>query len=76
MLPLAAGVTLFLVLPHPWNGGGLAVALLWEIAGTVYGLRWSHQAAPLVGTSTLIGLNGTIVVACAPRGRVKIGGET
>jgi membrane protein implicated in regulation of membrane protease activity len=76
VLPLAAGVTLFLVMPHPWNGVGLAVALLWEIAGTVYGLCWSHRATPLVGTSTLIGPNGTIVVACRPRGRVKIGGET
>ena len=76
MLPLAAGLTLFFVLPHPWNWVGLAAGLLWEIAGNVYGLRWSQRAAPLVGTSTLVGVGATVVVACAPQGRVKIGGET
>jgi membrane protein implicated in regulation of membrane protease activity len=76
VLPLAVGVMLVLVLPHPWNGVGLAAALLWELAGTVFGLWWSQRAAPLVGASTLIGLNGTVVAACAPRGRVKIGAET
>jgi membrane protein implicated in regulation of membrane protease activity len=76
VLPIAIGVALFFVLPYPWNGVGLAAALLWEIAGTVYGLWWSHRAAPLVGSSSLIGLSATVAAACAPRGRVRIGGET
>lgn len=71
-----AGLVLFFVLRHPWNGVGLAACLLWEIAGTVYGLWWSGRAAPLVGTSALIGLDAVVVAACAPRGRVRIGGET
>lgn len=76
MLPLAVGLTLFFVLPYPWNWVGLAAGLLWEIAGNVYGLRWSQRAAPLVGTTTLVGAGATVVIACAPRGRVMIGGET
>jgi membrane-bound serine protease (ClpP class) len=76
VLPLAAGLTLFFVLPHPWNGLGLAAGLLWEIAGNVYGLRWSQRAAPLVGTDALVGVDAIVVIACAPRGRVKVGGET
>ena len=76
MLPLIVGVAFLFVLPHPWNGVGFAAALVWEIVGTFYGLWWSQQAAPLVGTSTLVGLSATVVAACTPRGRVKIGGET
>src|SRR5579862_8777656 len=76
MVPVIVGVGLLLGLPHPWNGVGFAAALLWEIGGTVYGLRWSRRAAPLVGTSTLVGACATVTVPCTPRGRVKIGGET
>jgi len=76
MLPLIVGVALLWALPHPWNGVGFAFAVVWEIVGTVCGLRWSQRAAPLVGTSTLVGLSATVVSACSPRGRVKIGGET
>ena len=76
MLPLIVGVALLFVLPHPWNGVGFAAAMVWEILGTLYGLWWSKRAAPLVGTSTLVGLSATVVAACTPRGRVKIGGET
>ena len=76
MLPLIVGAAFLFVLPHPWNGVGFVAALVWEIAGTVYGLRWSQRAAPLVGTSTLVGVSATVVAACTPRGRVKIGGET
>ena len=76
MLPLIVGVALLFVLPHPWNGVGFAAALVWEIAGTVYGLRWSQRAAPLVGTSTLVGVSAMVVAPFTPWGRVKIGGET
>ena len=76
MLPLIVGGVLLFVVPHPWNGVGFAAALVWEIVGTLYALRWSKRAAPLVGTSTLVGLSATVVAACTPRGRVKIGGET
>jgi membrane protein implicated in regulation of membrane protease activity len=76
MLPLIVGVALLFVLPHPWNGVGFAAALVWELGGTVYGLRWSQRAAPLVGTSALVGVSATVVAACSPRGRVRIGGET
>jgi hypothetical protein len=68
MLPLIVGVAFVFVLPHPWNGVGFAAALVWEIVGTFYGLWWSQQAAPMVGTSTLVGLSATVVAACAPWG--------
>ncbi len=76
MLALVVGVALLLLLPHPWNGVGFAGAMVWEIAGILYGLRWSKRAAPLVGTQTMVGLSAVVLDPCAPRGRVRLRGET
>jgi membrane protein implicated in regulation of membrane protease activity len=76
VLPLIVGGVVLFVLPHPWNGVGFAAALVWEIVGTLYGVWWSKRPEPLVGASTLVGLSATVVAACTPRGRVRIGGET
>jgi membrane-bound serine protease (ClpP class) len=76
VLALAAGLALLFLLPHPWNGVGFAAAMVWEIVGMLYGLWWSKRAAPLVGIETLVGLGAVVVDPCAPRGRVRLRGET
>ena len=84
MPALLVGLALLLLLPHPWNGVGLAAAITWEpflvnareIVGILYGLRWSKRQAPLVGTDTLLGRGAVVIEPCAPWGRVKLQGET
>jgi membrane protein implicated in regulation of membrane protease activity len=73
---LLVGLALFLLLPHPWNGVGLAAAIAWEIVAILYSLRWSKRQAPLVGTDTLLGRGAVVVEPCAPWGRVRLQGET
>jgi membrane-bound serine protease (ClpP class) len=76
VFPIVVGLALLLLLPHPWNGVGLAAALVWEIVSIVVGVRWSRRQTPLVGTSTLLGAGAVVVEPCTPWGRVKLGGET
>ena len=76
MLALIVGLALLFLLPHPWNGVGFAAAMVWEIAGILFGLWWSKRAAPAVGTSTLVGDGAVVVQPCRPFGRVKLRGET
>ena len=76
MVPLLAGLLLLFLLPHPWNGVGFAAAIALEIVSVVYGLRWSQRQAPLVGTSTILGLGAVVVEACTPQGKVRVQGET
>ncbi len=67
---------LLLLLPHPWNDVGFAAAIGWEIVAILYSLRWSKRQAPLVGTSTILGLGAVVVEPCTPWGRVRVQGET
>jgi membrane-bound serine protease (ClpP class) len=76
VLALLAGLVLLVLLPHPWNGVGFAAAIAWEIVVIVYCLWWSQRRAPLVGTSTILGLGAVVVDACTPWGRVRLQGET
>ena len=76
MLALLVGFALLLLLPHPWNGVGFAVAMIWEIATILYCLWWSQRQVPQVGTSTLLGLGAVVVEPCKPWGRVRLKGET
>jgi membrane protein implicated in regulation of membrane protease activity len=76
VLALLIGLALLFLLPHPWNGVGFTAAMVWAIVGILFGLRWSQRAAPLVGTSVLIGQRAVVVESCKPWGRVKIQGET
>jgi membrane-bound serine protease (ClpP class) len=76
MLALLVGLVLLLLLPHPWNGVGFAVAVIWEIVTILYCLRWSQRQAPQVGTSTLLGLGAVVIEPCKPWGRVRLKGET
>ena len=76
MLALLVGFALFLLLPRPWNGVGLAVALTWEFVTILYCVWWSKQQAPQVGTGTLLGLGAVVIEPCTPWGRVRLGGES
>jgi membrane protein implicated in regulation of membrane protease activity len=73
---LLVGLALVFLLPHPWNGVGLAAAIIWEIVAILYSLRWSKRQPPLVGTDTLLGRGAVVVEPCAPWGRVRLQGET
>lgn len=76
MLALLVGLFLLLLLPHPWNGIGFAVAMGSEIVTILYCLRWSQRQAPQVGTGTLLGRGAVVIEPCTPWGRVRLQGET
>jgi membrane protein implicated in regulation of membrane protease activity len=76
VLALLVGLVLLLLLPHPWNGVGFAVAITWELVTILYCLWWSQRQTLQVGTSTLLGLGAVVVTPCTPRGRVRLRGET
>jgi membrane-bound serine protease (ClpP class) len=76
VLALLVGLVLLLMLPHPWNVVGFAVAMIWEIVTILYCLWWSRRQAPQVGTGTLLGLGAVVIEPCKPWGRVRLKGET
>jgi hypothetical protein len=44
VLALLVGLVLLLLLPHPWNGVGVAAAMTWEIVTILYCLLAAYPA--------------------------------
>jgi membrane protein implicated in regulation of membrane protease activity len=63
------------VLPSPWGLIAIAVAGIWEIAQTLYAIRWSQRRRARVGAEALVGVGARVVTRCSPSGRVAVGGE-
>jgi membrane-bound serine protease (ClpP class) len=76
MVALLVGLALLVLLPHPWNGVGFAVAASWALVGIAFGLRWSKRGAPLVGTDALVGRQAVVIDSSRLWVLVKIQGET
>ena len=75
MLILLA-IVLLLVLPHPWNVIGAAVAVVLGIGELAFWNRTVRGRRRVVGAETLIGREAVVVEPCTPEGRVRIDAET
>jgi membrane protein implicated in regulation of membrane protease activity len=63
------------VLPSPWGLVAVIVGGIWEIAQTLFAIRWSQRRRARVGAEALVGVGARVVSRCSPRGRVAVGGE-
>jgi membrane-bound serine protease (ClpP class) len=65
----------FLVLPAPWGLIAIAGALALEVLEFMLWKRFLRRYRLRVGPETLIGTHATVVIECAPDGRVRVRGE-
>jgi membrane protein implicated in regulation of membrane protease activity len=73
IIAIALAVT---VLPQPWGWIAVITAAVIDIAETAFFVWWSKQRRAAVGAETLVGRRAVVVRALAPRGQVKLDGET
>jgi membrane protein implicated in regulation of membrane protease activity len=64
-----------LVLDPPWDVAVVVGAAFLELAEIGFWFWYSKRRAVQVGAETLVGLAGTVVTACRPRGQVRVQGE-
>jgi membrane protein implicated in regulation of membrane protease activity len=76
-MPIVVGAIILalFVAPAPWGAVLVACALIWEIAETVFWLRYSRRIPIAVGREAMIGLPVTVIAPCQPHGRVQLLGE-
>ena len=72
---LVAAIVAFLVLPSPWGLFAVAAALLLEFLELLFWKRFLRRYRLRMGPETLIGALATVVIECAPDGRVRVRGE-
>jgi membrane-bound ClpP family serine protease len=72
---VAAVLLAIFVLPSPWGLVAIIVGGIWEIAQTIFAIRWSQRRRARVGAEALVGVVAKVVTRCSPRGRVAVGGE-
>lgn len=75
MIFVGAVLLAIFVLPSPWGLIAIIVAGIWEIAQTLYAIRWSQRRRARVGAEALVGVGARVVTRCSPSGRVAVGGE-
>ena len=64
------------VLPPPWGLVAVGGAFVLELGEAWVLWRWSQRRCPAVGLDAFVGASATAVTALAPRGQVRIQGET
>lgn len=74
LIPLAAVLLAFLVVPSPWGTLVLAAVIVWEVAEKAYWLRYTKRLPITAGPEALVGLPVTALSACRPEGRVRLHG--
>jgi membrane protein implicated in regulation of membrane protease activity len=65
----------FFVLPSPWGVVAVVLTAVWEVGEAWLMIRWTQRQRAQVGAEALVGRTAKVVVACAPRGQVAVGGE-
>ena len=75
MIFVAVVLLAIFVLPSPWGLVAIIVGGIWEIAQTLFAIRWSQRRRARVGAEALVGVGARVVTRCSPRGRVAVGGE-
>lgn len=64
------------VLDRPWDVVVVVAATGVELAEIWFWFWYSKRRRVQVGAETLIGARGVVVTPCAPRGQVRLAGET
>jgi len=74
-MALLISILLAFFVPYPWNllvlVGGISV----EVLEVIWGRRLARRWRPKTGVETMIGEHAEVVVACRPKGQVRINGE-
>jgi len=63
------------VLPPSWGWTAIGLGIVYELATTWLGWRWSRSRRDVVGPAALVGLAGEATESCRPDGWVKVQGE-
>lgn len=73
---LTLGVLLAVfVVPAPWSVPVIGLALVVEVAETLFWMRRSRRGSAKAGPETMIGEVARVVTACDPIGEVRFHGE-
>jgi membrane-bound serine protease (ClpP class) len=72
---LALAIAGLFVLPDPWRGIVLAVALVIEVGEVFFWIRFLRRYRVTTGVEGLIGERAEVIEALSPAGRVRIRGE-
>jgi membrane-bound serine protease (ClpP class) len=75
MLFVGAVLLALFLLPQPWGLVLVASAAVFEIAETLFWVRFSRRWRVRAGAETLIGASAEVVTACRPNGQVRVQGE-
>lgn len=63
------------VVPDPWTFPVIGLAVIVEIAETMFWMRRSRRGSAKAGPETMIGEVGRVVTPCDPLGEVRLHGE-
>lgn len=75
MVFVGAVLLAIFVLPSPWGLVAIIAGGIWEIAQTLFAIRWSQRRRARAGAEALVGVAARVVTRCSPTGRVAVGGE-
>ena len=62
-------------LPAPWGYVAVVLAAVYEVAETVFLVRYSRRRRATTGAEALAGAVGTVVEPCRPLGQIRVLGE-
>ena len=73
---LALAIIGLFVLPAPWGVIAVFTAAVIEVGEVFFWIRFLRRYPVTTGAEGLVGERGEVIVRCAPRGRVRLRGET
>ena len=73
---LALAIIGLFVLPAPWGVIAVFAAAVIEVGEVFFWIRFLRRYPVTTGAEGLLGERGEVIVRCAPRGRVRLRGET
>ena len=72
---LIVSILVSFLVPWPWKLLVLVGGLLLEVGEVVWGLKLARRWRPRTGAEAMVGMQGQVVEACRPNGRVRVKGE-
>jgi membrane-bound serine protease (ClpP class) len=73
---LALAIIGLFVLPAPWGVIAVSAAAVIEVGEVFFWIRFLRRYPVTTGAEGLLGERGEVIVRCAPRGRVRLRGES
>jgi len=74
-MALLISILLAFFIPYPWNILVVLAGASVEVLEVIWGRRLAKRWRPKTGVETMIGEHAEVVVACRPKGQVRINGE-